>query len=122
MRKLLAEHAQIGGLARVDAHGLVVGGDHAYDVSALLGVEVVQIGLVLEVVGIQAAVLHGGVGHHVVVEFHDLQSYVMLGQNGGGILQNLGVGAGEAPTFRVTGSVISGMVASVAPMGITTPL
>src|SRR5699024_4761915 len=57
---------QRGGLAGVDAHGLDVDAGHAHQMGAPGLVELLQIGQVLEVVGVLVPVLHGGVGHHIV--------------------------------------------------------
>ena len=61
---------------------------------AVLGVEVLQIGQVLEVVGVHGAVIHHGVGYHVVVVALDIQCDVLGGQDLLGDFQDLGVGRG----------------------------
>ena len=61
---------------------------------AVLGVEVLQIGQVLEVVGVHGAVLHHGVGHNVVIVDLNVQGDVLGGQDLLGDLQDLGVGRG----------------------------
>ena len=58
-------------------------------------VELLQIGQVLEVVGVLVAVLHGGVGHHVVAVLVDHQLDALLRQDGHALVQNLGVGGGR---------------------------
>ena len=83
---------QAGALAGVDAEGLIVQVGHADQVGAVVGVEVVHVGDVLKVVGVQLSVLHIGVGQHIVVVGHDLQRDVILGQDLLYHLQNLGVG------------------------------
>ena len=67
---------------------------HAYQMGAPLGVEVVQIGHMLEVVGVLVSVLHGGVGHHVVGVFIHHQLNALLFQDVHALLENLGVGGG----------------------------
>ena len=67
------------------------GGD---EISAVGGVEAVHIGGVLEVVGVQGAVLQGGVGQYIVVIDHDLQVNALLGQGGLDDLQQLAVRCG----------------------------
>ena len=67
---------------------------HADQMGAAVLVEIVHVGDVLEVVGIQLAVLHVVVGQHVVVVIHDLQGDALLGQDLLGLLQDLGVGRG----------------------------
>ena len=62
---------------------------------ALLGIEIVQIRLVLEVVGVQRAVFHTGVGHDVIVKFHNVQLHIVLGQEGLHMLQDFRVRAGR---------------------------
>ena len=59
---------------------------------AVLHVEVIQVGDVLEVVGVQGTVLHSLVGEDIVVELPDLQGDPLLGQEVLHHLQNLGVG------------------------------
>ena len=66
----------------------------AHQVGAVAGVEVVHVGDVLEVVGVQLAVLHVVVGQHVVIVIHNLQGDAVLGQDLLGLLQDLGVGRG----------------------------
>ena len=68
---------------------------HAHQVGAILSVEVVQIGDVLEVVGVNAAVLHRGVGLDVVGKLHDLQVDSLLRQQFLHHGQDLGVGSGR---------------------------
>ena len=48
----------------------------------------------LEVVGVQGAVLQGGVGGDVVVEFHDLQGVAVFFQDLLGYFQDFRVGSG----------------------------
>ena len=50
--------------------------------------------LVLEVVGVDFAVLYHVIGHHVVAVFLHLQGPAVLGQDLGGGLQDFGVGGG----------------------------
>ena len=61
---------------------------------AVLVIEVLQIGQVLEVVGVHGAVLHHGVGHNVVIEDLNVQGDVLGSQDLLGDLQDLGVGRG----------------------------
>ena len=67
---------------------------HAHQVGAVAGIEVVHVGDVLEVVGVNGAVLHRLVGHDVVVEGLDLQGVSLFGHDVLGHLQNAGVGSG----------------------------
>lgn len=67
-------------LARVGAQGLQVHRADAHQVSALGLVELIQVRLVLEEVGIQALLGHLYVGLHVVGEDFDLQVYTFLGE------------------------------------------
>lgn len=76
-------------------HGLDVDAGDAHQMGAAGGVEVIQIGDVLEVVGVLITVLHGGIGHHIVAVLVDLQVDALLGQNGYALLQDLGVGGWE---------------------------
>ncbi len=65
-----------------------------HKMGAVFGVEVIKIRHVLEVVGVFAALLHGGVGNHVVAVFRDLQVNALLGQNVFHGVQNFGVRGG----------------------------
>ena len=67
------------------------------------GVEVIQIGDVLEVVGVLIAVLHGGIGHHIVAVLMNLQVDALFGQNGYALLQDLGVGGGRGGHVQSNG-------------------
>ena len=67
---------------------------HADQMGAMLGVEVVHVGDVLEVVGIIFAGLHRLVGNVVVVILHDLQGDALLSQDGRHLFQNFRVGSG----------------------------
>ena len=46
---------------------------HGRELGAFLGIEIVQIGLVLEVVGVQILAVQGHIGLHIVGVFDDLQ-------------------------------------------------
>ena len=67
-----------------------------HQMGTLLLVEVVQIRLMLEVVGVALAVLDDGVGDHIVVVLLDVQSDALSGQNVLADLQNLAVGSGSS--------------------------
>ena len=63
---------------------------------AVLGIEVLQIGQVLEVVGGDGAVIDDGIGHNVVIVDLDVQGDVLGGQDLLGDLQDLGMGRGRS--------------------------
>ena len=84
-----------GGLAGIQAEGLVVNLSGADQVGAVADVELVHVGDVLEVVGVQLTALHRQVGLDVVVELHDLQGDALLSQDALGYLQDLSVGGGS---------------------------
>ena len=65
----------------VDAHGLNVDAGNGDQVGALLLIEVVQVGLMLEVVGIALAILNDGVGDHIVIVLLDVQRDALVGQD-----------------------------------------
>ena len=93
-RGSLGQVAERGDGLALDAEGLIVdqaGGDQ---IGAVGGVEAVEIGGVLEVVGVQRAVLQRGVGQNVVVIDHDVELDALFGQCGLDKLQQLGVGGG----------------------------
>ena len=69
---------------------------------AVLGVEVVQVGLMLEVVGVNLAAVHHVVGLDVIGELLDVQGDVFLGQDVLGDGQDFGVGEGVAATVMVS--------------------
>ena len=82
----------------------------------LLGVEVLEVGQVLEVVGVDAAVLNEGVGGDVVVDDLDLQCDTLLSQNVLDDLEDLGVGRGgrgDADGLAVQRAVVDGGVIAV---------
>ena len=55
-------------------------GGHRYQMGAVLSVEVIQIGAVLEIVGVQVSLFQGGVGQHIVGELHHFQVVALGGQ------------------------------------------
>ena len=69
-------------------------GAGAHQVGAVVGVEAVHVGDVLEVVGVQLTLLHGGVGHDVVIKLRDFQGVALFGQDFLGHFQDFGVGGG----------------------------
>ena len=92
--RAVGQRVQRSALAGVQAEGLIVDAGHAHQMGAVLFIEVVQVGDVLEVVGIQLALFQRGVGDDIVVEFHDLQIVAFVSQNLLDNFQNLGVGRG----------------------------
>ena len=72
---------------------------------AVLGIEGVEVGLMLEVVGVALAVLNHIVGNHVVGILGDLQGPAVLGEDFTGDLQDFGMrrgGGGDADGLVVT--------------------
>ncbi len=65
---------------------------HGMQLGALLGIEVIHVGLVLEVVGIQLAAVQGDVGLHVVGILHDFKIDALFLQDRGRSLENFGMG------------------------------
>ena len=103
-------------LAAVDAHGLDVDAGDGHQMGTLLLVEVVQIRLMLEVVGVALAVLDDGVGDHIVVVLLDVQSDALSGQNVLADLQDLAVGSGScsaADGLAVQCIVVDGSVIAI---------
>ena len=92
--RLTLDRAQVALFAAVDAHGLNVDAGNGDQVGALLLIEVVQVGLMLEVVGVALAILNDGVGDHVVIVLLDVQRNALVGQDLLADLQDLAVGAG----------------------------
>ena len=92
--RLTLDRAQVTLLAAVDAHGLNMDASNGDQVGALLLIEVVQVGLMLEVVGVALAILNDGVGDHIVIVLLDVQSDALVGQDLLADLQDLAVGAG----------------------------
>ena len=92
MESLALDGRQVTLLAAVDAHGLDVDASHGDQMSAVLLVEVVQVGLMLEVVGVDLAVLDDIVGLDVVIELLNIQGDALLGQDVLADLQDLAVG------------------------------
>ena len=99
---------QIIALARIDAERLIVDRADADQMGAVFLVEAVEVGGVLEVVGVNLAVLGDEVGLDVVAELNNLEVDALLGQNLLGHIQNLGVGRGgggdlQGRTGQLTG-------------------
>ena len=92
--RLTLNRAQVALLAAVDAHGLNVDTGNGDQVGALLLIEVVQVGLMLEVVGVALAILNDGVGDHIVIVLLDVQRNALVGQDLLADLQDLAVGSG----------------------------
>jgi len=82
---------------------LAVGHDHQAGLAVL--VEAVQVGLVLEEVGVQLLVLHGHVGLHVVAEFLDLQVHALGLEPGLDEVQDLGVRHGRGGHLEHVGGL-----------------
>ena len=100
--RLTLDRAQVALLAAVDAHGLNVDASNRDQVGALLLIEVVQVGLMLEVVGVALAILNDGVGDHIVIVLLDVQRNALVGQDLLADLQDLAVGAGVAAQLTVS--------------------
>ena len=90
------------------------------------GIEIIQIGDVLEVVGVLVAVLHSGVGDHIVAVLVDYQINSLLLQNGNALLENLSVGSGRSGHSQrnslrgvcvAAGIIIGGVRAAIAAAG-----
>ena len=79
---------------------------------APLVVEVVHVGDVLEVVGVQRAVLQGGVGGHIVVKLLDVQGVPVGLHQLLGNLQNGGVGSGSRADGHGLAACAAGIVAA----------
>ena len=71
-------------------------GGHGHQVGTLLFIEIVQIGSVLEVVGVDLAAVYNQVGLHIVFKLGDLQRPALLGQELCGLCQNFRVGRGRS--------------------------
>ena len=71
-------------------------GGHGDQIGALLFIEVVQIGGVLEVVGVDFAAVHHQIGLHIVLKLGDLQRPALFGQELCGLCQDLRVGRGRS--------------------------
>ena len=86
---------QVVALARIDAERLVVDGADADQMGAVLLVEALEVGAMLEVVGVNLALLGGGVGQDVVGELGDGELVALLLENLlDRAVQNLSVGRG----------------------------
>ena len=99
---------QIIALARIDAERLIVDRADADQMGAVLLVEAVEVGGVLEVVGVNLTALGDEVGLDVVAELNNLEVDALLGQDLLGHVQDLGVGRGgggdlQGRTGQLTG-------------------
>ena len=88
--------AQRGLGTRINAERLIVDGGHGHQIGALLFIEVVQIGGVLEVVGVDFAAVYNQVGLHIVFKLGDLQRPALFGKKLCGLCQNFRVGRGRS--------------------------
>ena len=86
--------AQSGLGARIDAEGLIVDTGHGNQIGALFLIEIVQIGDMLEVVGVDLTAVYHQVGLDIVLKLGDLQLPALLGENLRGLGQNLRMGGG----------------------------
>ena len=103
-------------LAAVDAHRLDVDAGDRHQMGALFLIEVVQIRLMLEVVGVALAVLDDGVGDHIVVVLLNVQRDALGGQDVLADLQHLAVGSRgsrAADGLAVQCIVINGRIIAV---------
>ena len=83
---------------------------------AVLGIEVLQIGQVLEVVGVHGTVVNHSVGNNIVVVDLDVQGDVLGGQDLLGDLQDLGVGrggSGHGDGLTLQSVIVNGSVIAV---------
>ena len=71
-------------------------GGHGDQIGALLFIEVVQIGGVLEVVGVDFAAVHHQIGLHIVLKLGDLQRPALFGKKLCGFGEDLRVGRGRS--------------------------
>ena len=83
----------------------------ANEVGAVFLVVVVEVGLVLEVVRVEAAVRQGDVGLHVVGEFNDLERPTLSSEQVFRSIQNLGVRRGRSA--NLDGGVVAGGLRNV---------
>lgn len=113
---LTGDCVKAGLSAAVQAHGLDVDGCHGDDVGALLSVEVVEVGGVLEVVCQNSAVFNDVVGNDVVAVGLDIKGDVLLGEDLLCDLEDLRVrsyGRCDGNGSACEGCVINGAVKAV---------
>lgn len=109
--RLFLQVVEACGLATVKGHGLKVDVGDANEVGAVFLVVVVEVGLVLEVVRVEAAVRQGDVGLHVVGEFNDLERPALSSEQVFRGIQNLGVRRGRSA--NLDGGVVAGGLRNV---------
>ena len=78
--RALGEVLQVGDAVAVDAERLIVDGADGDEVGTIRGVEAVEVGLVLEVVGVERAVGQSLVRQDVVVIGDDLELVAFVGE------------------------------------------
>ena len=71
-------------------------GGHGHQVGTLLFIEIVQIGGVLEIVGVDFAAVYNQVGLHIVLKLGDLQRPALFGKKLCGFGEDLRVGRGRS--------------------------
>ncbi len=120
--RLFLQVVEACGLATVKGHGLKVDLGDANEVGAVFLVVVVEVGLVLEVVRVEAAVRQGDVGLHVVGEFNDLERPALSSEQVFRGIQNLGVRRGRSANLMVVSSPVAcGMSSTTVNTGTTVP-
>ena len=85
-----------GLLSAVESERLNMNGGNRNDVGVVFGVEVVKIGLVLEVVCQHGSVLHNIVGNDIITEFLNIEVYVLFGKDTLCNGKYLGMGCGRS--------------------------
>ena len=118
--KFVSKIGEVGGLASVDAEGLVVDLGDAYEVLVVLRIIVAQVVDVLEVVGIDLAVEDDLVGLHVVGELGDLKGDALLGkQRCGVVIEDFGVRRGGCRYGQYGRRGVSGCIGVARVVGFT---
>ena len=112
-RCAVSDVGEVAALARVDAERLIVDSADADEVGAVLLVEAVEVGGVLEVVSVNLAVLGHKVGLDVIAELNDLKVDALLRQNLLGHIQDLGVGRGGGGDLQGRAGQVAGGLGSL---------
>ncbi len=84
----------------VDAEGFDVDAGGDAEIGVVVGVELFEVGDVLEEVGIDVALEQGDVGLYVVGDFDDLDVDAFFGEQGFGVVEDLGVWDGAGADFE----------------------
>lgn len=93
---LFVQLGKVALASAVEAHRLNMNCTYRYHLGAVFLIEIVKVGLVLEVVGVNLTVVYNIVGLYIIGELYDIKGYVLFGEDNLYHLKNVGMRCGEA--------------------------